>query len=127
MQCGADVLAAIATLRNDGATIAIDDYGTGFTNLARLRDLPIDRIKLDRCVIEQIADNAEARTIAQAVIGLIHGMGYEVVAEGVETDAQCKVLRVLGCDVVQGYAIAPPMSEAALIDWASAPPVRQAG
>ena len=127
MQCGADVLTAIAALRADGASIAIDDYGTGFTNLARLRDLPIDRVKLDRCVIEKVADNAEARTIAQAVISLIHGVGYEVVAEGVETDAQCKVLRVLGCDVVQGYAIAPPMTETALIDWAEAPRARLAG
>uniref|UniRef100_UPI0035CB2276 putative bifunctional diguanylate cyclase/phosphodiesterase n=1 Tax=uncultured Sphingomonas sp. TaxID=158754 RepID=UPI0035CB2276 len=117
MHCSDDVIEAIALLRADGATIAIDDFGTGYSNLPRLRALPIDRVKLDRSLIEHVTDDAEARTIAHAVIGLIHGLGCEAVGEGVETNAQAEILRVIGCDVVQGYAIAAPMDEAAFITW----------
>jgi len=117
MHCSEDVIEAIAMLRADGATIAIDDFGTGYSNLARLRDLPVDRVKLDSSLIEHIADRAEARTIAHAVIGLIHGLGCEAVGEGIETQAQADVLRVIGCDVIQGYAVAEPMDEEAFIAW----------
>ena len=117
MHCSEEVVEAIGQLRADGATISIDDFGTGYSNLARLRDLPVDRVKLDRSLIEHIADNAEARTIAHAVVGLIHGIGCEAVAEGIETQAQADVMRVIGCDVIQGYAIAAPMDEMAFIAW----------
>jgi diguanylate cyclase (GGDEF)-like protein len=117
MHCSAEVIEAIALLRTDGATIAIDDFGTGYSNLPRLRALPIDRVKLDRSLIEHVAVDADARTIAHAVIGLIHGLGCEAVGAGVETNAQAEILRVIGCDVIQGYAIAAPMDEAAFIAW----------
>lgn len=117
MHASADVIEAIAALRADGATIAIDDYGTGNSSVARLRTLPIDRIKLDQSLIEHIALKAEARQIAQSMIGLIHGLGCEAVAEGIETVDQAEILRVIGCDVVQGYAVAEPMPEVTLIAW----------
>ncbi len=105
------------TLRADGVRLAIDDFGTGYSNLPRLRALPIDRVKLDRSLVEHIAEDIDARTIAHAVIGLIHGLGCEAVGEGVETNAQAEILRVIGCDVIQGYAIAAPMDEAAFVAW----------
>ncbi|WP_348770521.1 EAL domain-containing protein [Sphingomonas sp. S2M10] len=117
MHCSEDVLRAIATLRAAGATIAVDDFGTGYSNLARLRRLPIDRVKLDRSLIEHVATNPEARAVAQAVIGLVHGIGCEAVAEGIESEAQAAVLRVIGCDVLQGYAIGAPMGEADFLAW----------
>lgn len=117
MHCSEDVLRAIATLRSAGATVAVDDFGTGYSNLARLRRLPIDRVKLDRSLIEPVATNPEARAVAQAVIGLVHGIGCEAVAEGIETEAQAAVLRVIGCDVLQGYAIGAPMGEADFLAW----------
>jgi len=117
MHCNDEVIEAIAALRADGATIAIDDFGTGYSNLARLRDLPVDRVKLDRSLIEHIATRSQARSIVHAVIGLIHGLGCEAVAEGIESDAQAEVLRIIGCDVVQGYAIAMPMDENTFIAW----------
>ena len=117
MHCSSEVIEAIALLRADGATIAIDDFGTGYSNLARLRALPIDRVKLDRSLIEHIADDADARTIAHAVIGLIHGLGCEAVGEGIETHDQAEILRIIGCDVIQGYAIAAPMDEDAFVAW----------
>ncbi|MGL4313769.1 MAG: putative bifunctional diguanylate cyclase/phosphodiesterase [Sphingomonas sp.] len=117
MHCSDEVVEAISELRADGATIAIDDFGTGYSNLARLRDLPVDRVKLDRSLIEHIATKAQARSIVHAVIGLIHGLGCEAVAEGIETEAQAEVLRIIGCDVMQGYAIAQPMDEDKFIAW----------
>ena len=79
--------------------------------------MPIDRVKLDRSLIEHVADDADARTIAQAVIGLIHGLGCEAVGEGIETHDQAEILRIIGCDVIQGYAIAAPMDEDAFVAW----------
>lgn len=105
-------------LKDLGTTLAMDDFGTGYSNLARLRQLPIDRVKLDRSLIEHVVDQPEARTIAQAVIGLVHGLGCEAVAEGIESDAQAAVLRVIGCDVLQGYAVATPMAEDEFLAWA---------
>lgn len=126
MRCSNELLDALASLRRDGAMIAIDDFGTGYSNLQRLRDLPVDRVKLDRSVVEHVAERAEARTIAHAVINLIHGLGCEAVGEGIETDAQANVLRVIGCDVLQGFAIAPPMDEATLLLWTRGHPQRLA-
>jgi len=118
MHCSEDVIEAIAALRADGATIAIDDYGTGHSSLSRLRQLPIDRIKLDHSLVEHITTRRETRLIAQSVIGLIHGLGCEAVAEGIEEQDQAEMLRVIGCDVIQGYIIAQPMDEEAFIAWA---------
>lgn len=117
MQCGDETLAELARLRAEGVTIAIDDFGTGYSNFARLKDMPIDRVKIDRSLTADIDRCAAARTIAQAVTGLVHGLGHEVVAEGVETAEQLAILRVIGCDLVQGYAIARPMPEQDFLDW----------
>ena len=117
MQCGDSALAELARLRAQGCTIAIDDFGTGYSNLARLKDLPVDRVKLDSSLIAEIAHDEQARTIAHSVVGLIHGLGYSAVAEGVEEPDQLKVLQLIGCDAIQGFAIARPMPERALIDW----------
>ncbi len=117
MECGETVIVELAALRALGATVSIDDFGAGYSNIARLRRMPVDRIKIDRSLIVDVATNADARAIAQAVIGLIHGLGCTAVAEGVEHDAQIDVLRIMGCDVIQGYAIAMPMAEADYVAW----------
>ena len=117
MACSREMAEAIAALRSDGATVAIDGFGTGYSNIARLRSLPLDRIKLDRSLIAPIVDSDVARSIVQALIGLIHGIGLQAVGEGIETRAQSEVLRVLGCDVIQGFGVAEPMGEDALIEW----------
>lgn len=117
MKCGDVVLREIAALRAQGATVAIDDFGAGYSNLARLRQLTVDRIKLDRSLIVDVATSAEARLIVQAVVGLVHGLGCTAVAEGVEEQAQIDVLRVMGCDAIQGFVYANPMSEADYVAW----------
>jgi diguanylate cyclase len=117
--------AELAKLRNAGATIAIDNFGRGEISLSKLRSIPFDRVKLDASVITDIADNASARAIAQGVISIIHGIGKEVVAQGVETPDQLQILKVMGCDAVQGFGIAKPMEESALKAWTWSNPVKQ--
>jgi len=111
------VIAEIAALRQDGATIAIDDFGTGYSNLARLRAMPLDRVKLDPSLIADIETCDRARVVVQAVIQLIHGVGCEVVAEAVEKPGQADILRAMGCQTVQGYLFAEPMIEADYLNW----------
>jgi len=123
MTCGETVMREIAALRAEGATVAIDDFGAGITNLSRLRQLPIDRVKIDRSLIVDVATDSDSRAIVQAVIGLISGLGAKSVAEGVETADQIDVLRVMGCDAVQGWAIAHPMSEADFLAWHRVAPI----
>jgi diguanylate cyclase (GGDEF)-like protein len=117
MEVSDTVLEEIAALRRDGVTIAIDDFGTGYSNLARLRAMPLDRVKLDPSLIADIETCEKARVIVQAVIQLIKGVECEIVAEAVETAAQADILRAMGCDTVQGYVFAGPMFEDEFLSW----------
>ncbi|MEO6248960.1 MAG: EAL domain-containing protein [Sphingomicrobium sp.] len=117
MEISDTVLTEIAALRADGAFIAIDDFGTGYSNLARLRAMPLDRVKLDQSLIADIESSEKARVIVQAVIQLIHGVGCEVVAEAVENVAQADILRAMGCQTVQGFIFAHPMFEDEYRNW----------
>jgi diguanylate cyclase (GGDEF)-like protein len=111
------VLTEIAALREEGAQIAIDDFGTGYSNLARLRAMPLDRVKLDPSLIADIDTSDQARVVVQAVIHLIRGVGCEIVAEAVETAAQADILRAMGCHTVQGHVFAEAMFETQFLAW----------
>jgi EAL domain-containing protein (putative c-di-GMP-specific phosphodiesterase class I) len=117
MNCGPATVAQLAALRAEGAAIALDDFGTGLSNVRRLRDLPLDRVKLDPSLIADIETSDMARTVVSALIHLLHGLGCQVVAEGVERPEQLDVLRAVGCDTVQGHLFAHPMREAEFIAW----------
>jgi EAL domain-containing protein (putative c-di-GMP-specific phosphodiesterase class I) len=117
MRCNEDVLAQLAALRAEGVAIAIDDFGSGYSNLARMKTMPITRVKLDASLIADLDTCESSRTIVSSVIHLIHGLGAEVVGEGVERREQFDVLRSLGCDLVQGYLFAAPMSELEFTRW----------
>ena len=117
MDVSAAVLDEISGLRADGARVAIDDFGTGYSNIARLRTMPLDRVKLDPSLIAEIETSEKARVIVQAVIHLIKGVGCEVIAEAVETVAQADILRAMGCDTVQGFVFAQAMFEHEFLDW----------
>jgi len=117
MEVSDGVLEGIRGLRDDGAQIAIDDFGTGYSNIARLRSMPLDRVKLDPSLICDIDTSEKARVVIQAVIQLIKGVGAEVVAEAVETVAQADILRAMGCDTVQGFVFAEPMFEEEFLAW----------
>jgi diguanylate cyclase (GGDEF)-like protein len=117
MECPQAVLTEIAALRADGAAIAIDDFGTGYSNIARLRQLPIDRVKLDPSLIHDIVSSEQARVVVQAVIQLVRAVDCELVAEAVETVAQADILRAMGCETIQGFVFAQPMMEAEFMAW----------
>ncbi|MCP1468356.1 diguanylate cyclase (GGDEF)-like protein [Sphingobium sp. OAS761] len=125
MDMDARVLDQLRALRRDGVSVAIDDFGTGYSNLARLKELPVDRVKIDRSLVRDIATSAEARTICSAVVGLIQGLGMEVVIEGIESGAQIDVLRVIGCTMFQGYHLAMPSREAEYLARFAAPGQRE--
>lgn len=105
-------------LRRAGLHVAIDDFGAGQTSLAYLRRLPAAELKMDMSLVQDLATSADARAIAEAVIRLAHALERHVVAEGVETTEQCELLVAMGCDELQGYLFARPMTAAALALWA---------
>ncbi len=105
------VMKTIVVLQNMGIKVSIDDFGTGYSSLAYLRKLPIDKIKIDRSFIQDVASNDSDLTIVKTMIELSHGLGKRVLAEGVETQEQLQLLRNIGCDAVQGYFISKPISE----------------
>ncbi len=101
-----------------GVNISIDDFGTGYSSLAYLRKLPAGELKIDRSFVLDLETSADARAVVDAVVKLAQALGLKVVAEGVETEAQNQILRSLGCDELQGYLFARPMSAKALALWA---------
>ena len=96
-------------LRERGVRVAIDDFGTGYSSLTYLRELPIDEIKIDRSFIARIAHDRSDAAIAAAVVALADNLGFEVIAEGVETEEQLAALTALGCRRAQGYLFARPV------------------
>lgn len=110
-----EVRAAIEDLHRDGVCIAIDDFGTGFSSMVYLRDLAVDFLKLDRGFVQDVHCDARNAAICLATISLAHGLGLEVIAEGVEEAAQLQWLRDHGCDQAQGFHMARPEPLEALI------------
>ena len=101
-----------------GAHLSIDDFGTGYSSLSYLRQLPAEELKIDASFVADVDQSADARAVVDAVVKLAHALGLKVVAEGVETLRQHKVLVELGCDELQGYLFAKPMTARALLLWA---------
>jgi EAL domain-containing protein (putative c-di-GMP-specific phosphodiesterase class I) len=94
--------------RAAGIKIALDDFGTGYSSLNYLKQYAVDRIKIDRSFINQLADGGVSMAIVQAMVTLAHAMGIAVTAEGVETQEQRDVLAAMGCNTFQGYFFSPP-------------------
>lgn len=125
---GDGVFAEVQALREAGATISVDNFGSAPIDLRRLRLLPVDRVKIDRSMIADITHCNESRAILQSSVTVLNSLGKETVAEGVESQDQFDMLRVMGCKAAQGYAIARPGSEAALRNFmvpVEAPPARR--
>jgi diguanylate cyclase (GGDEF)-like protein len=110
---------AFERLRAIGVHVSIDDFGTGYSSLASLRQLPAAELKIDGAFVGDLPTSADARAIVLAIVQMAHTLGLRVVAEGVETEAQRDELVFAGCDELQGYLFAKPMSAKALELWAS--------
>ena len=113
-----DVAVAAQTLtrlRELGVSVALDDFGTGYSSLAYLKRLPIDALKLDQGFVAGLPDDPYDLAIVQAIAGLARKTGLEIVAEGVETQAQAKTLRECGVERAQGYLFSPPVDGEALL------------
>jgi diguanylate cyclase (GGDEF)-like protein len=108
-------------LKELGVKLAIDDFGTGYSSLSYLRRLPLDYLKIDRSLINDVGTDAGASNLAQAVVRLGHTMGLAVVAEGVEGQSQADTLRQAGCELGQGYLFARPMPAYAFAELLSSP------
>ena len=102
-------------LRERGISVAIDDFGSGYSALWYLRDLPVDQVKLDRSFIAPIVVDPRAAAVARAVIDLAHVLCMTTVAEGVENAETADWLRLHGCDIVQGYYFSPPLTAAGVL------------
>ena len=107
--------ARLEALRALGVSIALDDFGTGYSSLSYLQKFPIDRLKIDRAFVASLGASGSTGAIIQAIVTLGHALGMKVLAEGVENDEQRVLLRLAGCDEMQGYLFARP-APAAEID-----------
>jgi diguanylate cyclase (GGDEF)-like protein/PAS domain S-box-containing protein len=103
------VIGILKEIQGLGVMIAIDDFGTGYSSLSYLQQFPIDVIKIDRSFVKNISGDAKDAVIANAIIKLAHGLGYKVLAEGVETAVQSDYLQSQGCDLVQGFFYGRPV------------------
>ena len=99
----------LSGLRDLGVGVALDDFGTGQSSLEHVRALPADSLKIDRSFVSDLPANKQNAAIAASLVGLAHSLGWKVVAEGIETEPQCELLRELGCDVAQGYFFSRPV------------------
>ena len=102
-------IATLAAIRALGVTIAIDDFGTGFSSLSYLSRLPVDTLKIDRSFVTAMTVAPEGLALVSTIINLAHSMKCSVVAEGVETEEQSRLLRLLNCDEMQGYLFSKPL------------------
>jgi diguanylate cyclase (GGDEF)-like protein/PAS domain S-box-containing protein len=93
----------LGTLHGAGARVSIDDFGTGFSSLAYLKHFDVDYLKIDKSFIDQLVEDGSDRALTEAIIGLAHRLGIEVIAEGVEQAAQRDLLATFGCDYIQGW------------------------
>lgn len=105
-----DIDQAIANLKSKGFILSLDDFGTGYSALNNLKRFPFDFVKIDQTFIQQLPGDVQDAAITKAVISMAHNLGMEVIAEGVETEMQCKFLRDSMCDQIQGDFFSKPLN-----------------
>jgi EAL domain-containing protein (putative c-di-GMP-specific phosphodiesterase class I) len=105
----AQCLPKLEAVRALGVGIALDDFGTGYSSLSYVTRLPVTALKIDRAFVVDMANNADSMTIVSAIISLSHSLNLKVIAEGVETQEQLDLLKLLKCDEMQGYLVSRPL------------------
>ena len=100
---------SLQEIRAMGVTVAIDDFGTGFSSLSYLSKLPVDTLKIDRSFVADMTAGPEGLALVSTIINLAHPLTLKVVAEGVETEEQSRLLRLVNCDEMQGFLFSKPV------------------
>lgn len=111
--CSDEAIEPIRNLRETGIRFSLDDFGTGYASMSYLLRFPFDRVKIDRSFVTDVHERRDRRLIVEAVAGLATKLGLEIVAEGVETEAECVVVKSAGCTFMQGYLFSKPLTGAA--------------
>jgi EAL domain-containing protein (putative c-di-GMP-specific phosphodiesterase class I) len=111
MQDADRAVARLLALRELGVGLALDDFGTGYSSLSYLRSLPLDMVKIAKPFVDALAVDARDEAFVRLMVDLAANIGLTVVAEGIETTEQLRVLRGLGCDLAQGYLFAPALDD----------------
>lgn len=124
MQDPANSLKALNSLNQAGIPLSIDDFGSGYSSLSYIKQLPASEIKIDRSLITDLSDRKEDRVIVQTTINMCHSLGYTVVAEGVEDEATLDLLSEMGCDQIQGYFLNRPLPFDETLEWLADQPCR---
>lgn len=114
-----DAAAMLAALRESGIRVALDDFGTGFSSLLYLKALPLDAIKIDKRLMEDIAGSDRDRVVVSGAIAMAKALDLKVIAEGVEEERQLDLLRQASCDIYQGFLCSPPVDAARLAELVS--------
>jgi EAL domain-containing protein (putative c-di-GMP-specific phosphodiesterase class I) len=104
-----DSIKKLNELHDLGVKITIDDFGTGYSSLSKLKDYPIDMLKIDRSFVANLPGDKKSSTITTTIIDLAHNLGFKVIAEGVETKEQLDFLHLHNCDQYQGYYFSRPI------------------
>ncbi|MEX1057178.1 MAG: EAL domain-containing protein [Natronospirillum sp.] len=104
-----DTINKMHQLRLQGVAFSLDDFGTGYSSLSYLRQLPLDQLKIDQTFVHDLEDDELDTNIANTIVSLANGLGIPVIAEGVETQAQCSRLANYGCDAYQGFLFGRPV------------------
>lgn len=110
-------LKTLSTLRGAGIQVSVDDFGSGYSSLSYLKELPATEIKLDKSLVLGLGESQRNTAVVRSTIDMCHELGFKVVAEGVESAAEMEGLALLGCDLVQGYHLTPPLSLEHFLAW----------
>ena len=114
-------------IREMGFKVAMDDFGTGYSSLSYLKDIPLTGLKIDRSFVRDIAKDKNADKLISSIISMAHGMGLDVVAEGVEERYQVNHLKKLGCEYLQGYYYSRPLPPDEIIPMLQGRPMAMTG
>jgi EAL domain-containing protein (putative c-di-GMP-specific phosphodiesterase class I) len=110
VECPERSAGLMARLRGLGCTFSIDDFGTGYSSLSYLKQLPVDKLKIDRSFVQDMHQSEDSMAMVKAIIAMAHSLRLEVIAEGVELQEQLDALRAAGCDQIQGFYYSKPLS-----------------